>query len=269
MLTADSDESKGGRRLLKARWLRGLWHLGQPLVHTTGRNLIRLPGLYVQFLRERSRFMAMQGDAPFEELQPGLFDKTPQTQSGGGHYFYQDIWALTKLAELSPEVHHDVGSRYDGFVGQATAICRVVAFDIRPPNIQLPRFEFRQGSILDLPLDDASVHSLSCLHVAEHVGLGRFGDELDPDGTKKALRELSRVLARGGQLLFSMPIGRERVCFNAHRVWHPERPVELFPELRLVEFKAVDDDGEFRTEAAPADFAEATFACGLYRFIKA
>jgi SAM-dependent methyltransferase len=248
--------------------VRGLWRLGQPLLNTSGRNFVRLPGLYLQFLKERSRFIRMNGEAPFDEVQPEMFDKTAGTQTGRGHYFYQDIWALTKLAEFKPALHHDVGSRYDGFVGQATAICPVVSFDIRPPNITLPRFEFRQGSILDLPLKDGSVRSLSCLHVAEHIGLGRFGDELDPDGTTKALRELSRVLERGGQLLFSMPVGRERVCFNSQRIWHPEKPVELFSEMNLVEFKAVDDAGEFRQGVAPGDFASAKFSCGLYRFIK-
>lgn len=245
--------------------------MGQPAVNTSGRDLIRLPRLYRQFLRERSRFIAMNGEAPFEELHPNLFDKTPATQTGarfGGHYFYQDIWALNKLAALRPTLHHDVGSRYDGFVGQATAICPVISYDIRPPDFQLPRFQFCIANILELPLRDESVRSLSCLHVAEHVGLGRFGDELDPEGTAKALRELSRVLVKGGQLLFSMPIGRERVCFNAHRIWHPERPVELFPELRLIEFKAVDDMGFFRQEAQPSDFARANFACGLYCFVK-
>ena len=255
--------------MLRSKWLRGLWRLGQPAANTKGRELVRLPALYVRFLKDRSRFIAMNGQAPFEEISPNLFDKTPATQTGRGHYFYQDIWALTRLAELKPDVHHDVGSRYDGFVGQATSICRVVSYDIRPPNINLPRFEFQRGSILDLPLEDESVRSLSCLHVAEHVGLGRFGDELDPEGTAKALRELSRVLAKGGQLLFSMPVGRERVCFNAHRVWHPEKPVKMFSELRLVEFKAVDDAGEFRQEVVPSDFERADFSCGLYRFIKA
>jgi SAM-dependent methyltransferase len=211
----------------------------------------------------------MDGDAPFEELHPEMFDKTSATQTGRGHYFYQDIWALTRLAELKPDVHHDVGSRYDGFVGQATAICPVIAYDIRPPNITLPRFEFRQGSILNLPLADESVRSLSCLHVAEHIGLGRFGDDLDPEGTTKALRELSRVLEKEGQLLFSMPVGRERVCFNAHRIWHPEKPIELLPDLRLVEFSVVDEAGEFRQQCAPSDFAADDFSCGLYRFVKA
>jgi SAM-dependent methyltransferase len=254
--------------LLRSKWLRGLWRLGQPVIYTPGREKIKLPGRYLQFLIERRQFIAMNGEAPFEELNPHFFDKSAATQSGWGHYFYQDIWALTKLAEFQPELHHDVGSRYDGFVGQATALCDVISYDIRPPSFRLPRFEFRYGNILDLPLKDESVRSLSCLHVAEHIGLGRFGDELEPEGTARALRELSRVLESGGQLLFSMPIGRERVCFNAQRIWHPEKPIELLKSLKLVEFKAIDDAGEFRETVSPAEFAAADFSCGLYRFLK-
>ena len=254
--------------MLRSKWLRGLWRLGQPVFYTPGREKIKLPGLYLQFLKERRKFIELNGQAPFEELNPHLFDKSPGTQSGWGHYFYQDIWALRHLAEFKPALHHDVGSRYDGFVGQATALCPVVSYDIRPPSFRLPRFEFRYGNILDLPLADESVRSLSCLHVAEHIGLGRFGDELEPEGTARALKELSRVLESGGQLLFSMPIGRERVCFNAQRIWHPEKPIELLKNLKLAEFKAVDDAGEFREEATPSEFASADFSCGLYRFLK-
>jgi hypothetical protein len=31
------------------------------------------------------------------------------------------------------------------------------------------------------------------MHVVEHVGLGRYGDLMDPDGDLKAMRELRRV----------------------------------------------------------------------------
>ncbi len=34
------------------------------------------------------------------------------------------------------------------------------------------------------------------MHVVEHVGLGRYGDPLDPDGDLKAIAELKRVTAR-------------------------------------------------------------------------
>lgn len=201
-------------------------------------------------------------------MAPCLFDREPSTQSGGGHYLYQDIWALRKLAELKPAEHHDVGSRLDGFTGQATAICPVVYWDIRAPGFRLPRLEFRKGDILNLPLADKSVYSLSCLHVVEHIGLGRYGDPLEPDGTTRALRELMRVLSGGGQLLLSMPVGRERTCFNAQRIWHPQRPIEVLRELSLREFKAVNDSGDFLEDVSPSDLAEADYSLGLYYLVR-
>lgn len=254
--------------MLDQNWLRGTWRLLQPLRYSQGKQRLQLPSLYLRFFKEWQQFVSMGGKAAFEELHPCLFDLTPNTQSGGGHYFYQDIWALHKLAEFQPIEHHDVGSRFDGFVGQATAICPIVCWDIRPPNFQLPRFEFRAGSILELPVPDQSLISISCLHVIEHIGLGRYGDALDPEGTEKAMRELMRVLAPGGQLLLSMPIGQERTCFNAQRIWHPESPMRLLNKLTLAEFKAVDDQGNFLQTVSPSELANAKYGCGLYRFIR-
>jgi hypothetical protein len=222
----------------------------------------------VWFLRQRREYQRMGGDASFSLTSPALFDRDPSTQTGGGHYFFQDIWALRQLIALGPAVHNDVGSRLDGFVGQATAICPVTYWDIRPPSFSLPRFEFRQGSVLSLPLADRSIGSLSCLHTAEHIGLGRYGDPLDPAGTEKALRELARVLAVGGTLLFSMPVGRERTEFNAQRIWRPRRVMETVPELTLQEFSYVDDAGVFQENTDVDTAANATYACGLYRFTR-
>lgn len=250
------------------RFARASWRLAQPLTFTRGKKFFRLPKAYAKFWLQLREFRRLGGRADADELAPVFFDADPRTQSGGGHYFYQDVWALNRVAELRPAEHHDVGSRIDGFVGQVTAICPVVYWDIRPPSVKLSKFEFRAGSILRLPIPDRSIVSLSCLHTAEHIGLGRYGDPIDPDGTTKALQELMRVLAPGGQLLFSMPVGRERTCFNAQRIWHPERPCKTLRGLELAEFSAVNDRDEFLQNIRPSAVAESKYACGLYRFIR-
>lgn len=250
--------------------LRGIWRLIQPLRSVSPRAWGRYPALYARYFREWRQYRALGGRADFELLAPTLRDRDPNTQSGGGnlHYFLQDVWALRQMSARLPTVHHDVGSRLDGFVGQATALCPIVYWDIRPPAFTLPDLEFRAGDILHLPLADQSIDSLSCLHVAEHIGLGRYGDAINPLGFEQALRELMRVLAPGGRLLFSTPVGAARICFNAQRISPPDLPVEIMTGLRLVTFAAVDDAGELRCEIAPAAMAAASYACGLYVFEK-
>jgi SAM-dependent methyltransferase len=245
---------------------RGFWRLSQPLRYIHGWRRLRLPKEYFWFLSQWRAFVAQGGSAPFEMLAPAFFDRDPSTQTGGGHYFFQDIWALKKLSQAKPTEHHDVGSRIDGFTGQATTICPIIYWDIRPPSFSLPGFSFRQGSVTSLPLADGSIASLSCLHTAEHIGLGRYGDPLDPLGTEKCLAELKRVLAPGGRLLFSMPVGRERTEFNSQRVWNPTHPPEIVAGLQLTEFSAVNDRGEFLENIQPQQVADQKYACGLYEF---
>jgi hypothetical protein len=132
----------------------------------------------------------------------------------------------------------------------------------------LENLDSKKGSILSIPFKDNSVNSLSCLHVAEHIGLGRYGDPLDPLGTKKACKELSRVLAINGKLYFSLPIGNPRVCFNAHRIHSVKQIIAYFKDLELVEFSGIDDECKFKTDIDLSELEGANYACGLFLFTK-
>lgn len=225
---------------------------------------------YLKLLRDWARYRRLGGQADLVDFYPCLFDRTRAT-STDPHYFYQAAWAMRCIHETQPGQHVDIGSdvRYVGMLSQVVPVTFV---DIRPLTLQLSGLDCRVGTVLDLPYPMNSVQSMSCLHVIEHVGLGRYGDPLDPQGSRKAALELSRVLAPGGRLYVSVPVGRERVCYNAHRVFAPQPFSELFVGLRLLAFSWVSDAGQWcdaadmnvnMMQAAPSDYG-----CGLFIFEK-
>lgn len=227
---------------------------------------------YGAFLRERSRFRALGGEAALADAWPCLFDRTTTTGIDA-HYFHQAVWAARRIAARRPATHVDIGSD-TLYVGILTALTRVTFVDIRPLQLAIQDYEGVDGSILALPFEDASVQSLSCLHVIEHIGLGRYGDPIDPQGSEKAAREIVRVLAPGGHALVSMPIGRARVQFNSQRVFDPAAVLRMFDGLVLSAFAMVDASGRFVEAADPlqADIGEdragADAGLGLFAFTR-
>lgn len=198
------------------------------------------------------------------DFYPCINDDTPTT-SFDTHYFYQGVWAFRKIKESGVMSHFDVGSEIR-WVGLLSAITRVTFIDIRPFETDLKDLILKKGDILDMPFEDNSVDSLSCLHVAEHIGLGRYGDELDPDGTKKACKELSRILAINGNLYFSVPVGKQKTYFNAHRVHSPKTIIEYFKDLELIELSGIMDSGRFIENSDIDVLEKSNYACGLFWF---
>jgi SAM-dependent methyltransferase len=227
-----------------------------------------MPGGLAHFFRDRRtyRHLPSAERLRWHDALPKLADRLPYSPYDA-HYFYQDIWAARHIASLAPVHHTDVGSRVD-LAGFLTSVTNITYVDIRPLAADVEGLESIAGSVLALPFPDRSLESVSCLHVAEHIGLGRYGDPLDPLGTRKAAGELQRVLRPGGQLLFALPVGCPRVCFNAHRIHDPRDVPGMFDELDLAEFSGIDDNGRFEKERTLAELAGASYACGLYRFVR-
>ena len=99
---------------------------------------------------------------------------------------------------------------------------RIIAIDVREWPIQWPNLEVHTIDILAqrrLPPVDV----ITCISTAEHIGLGRYGDKLDPQGDLKALRELRESLKPKGLLILTVPYGRPAVVFPAHRVYDAGR----------------------------------------------
>lgn len=203
----------------------------------------------------------------FIDTWPQLHDRISKT-GVDAHYFYVNGWAMRRILAQRPEQHVDIASQ-TMFVNLLSAVLPVTFVDYRPLEACMEGLTTRSGDILNLPFLDGSVKSLSCLHVAEHIGLGRYGDPLNPHGTRQACVELSRVLAPGGNLYFALPVGRTRVCFNAHRIHAPETIVEYFAGVEVVEFSGVHDDGRYVERVSLNEFAGSGYACGMFWLRKA
>jgi SAM-dependent methyltransferase len=197
-----------------------------------------------------------------------LDNRTQQTPFDQ-HYVYHTAWAARCLARSCPSKHVDISSSLY-FTALVSAFVPVQHLDYRPPNLVLDNLRCEKGDLGALPFPDDSLDSLSCMHVIEHIGLGRYGDPLDPLGDAKACRELARVLAPGGTLLFVVPVGRARICFNAHRIYSFEMIVALFPTLRLSEWALIADDAHngMIANAAPHIVNNQNYACGCFVFSK-
>ncbi len=53
----------------------------------------------------------------------------------------------------------------------------------------------------------------------EHDGLGRYGDPLNPNGDLDAMQKMKKMLVPGGKLFLAVPVGQDRLVWNAHRVY--------------------------------------------------
>lgn len=226
-------------------------------------------GRFVRGLSEYRSRAAEPFAVRLRNLYPVFTDFGESAGTASGHYFHQDLWAARLIYKRRPHRHVDVGSRIDGFVAHLLVFMEVDVVDVRPLPAAVRGLRFLQGDGGKLEcFADSSVDSISSLHAVEHFGLGRYGDPIDPDACFSAMRALARVLRPGGRLYFSVPIGAERVEFNAHRVFAPATVLDGFSSLRLASFAAVDDDGRMRSECKPEDFSGANYACGLFEFTK-
>lgn len=211
--------------------------------------------------KEQKRFSIKLSD-----LYPQIKDKTIKTNFDY-HYVYQTGWAIRKIKEINPSFHVDISSTLY-FIAGLSAFIKTKFYDYRPANLNLSNLETGSEDLTKLSFEDKSINSLSCLHTIEHIGLGRYGDPIDPNGDIKAAKELQRVLSKNGHLIFVTPLGKPKIEFNAHRIYSYEMILEMFNKLELLEFSLITDSGDFIENANPDIVKEQKYGCGCFLFKK-
>jgi len=203
---------------------------------------------------------------------PCLRDIGEDGGNTSGHYFHQDLLVAQHIYKAQPVKHVDIGSRIDGFVAHVASFREIEVIDIRALSNELPNVKFVQADMMN-PIGDRLKNysdSVSSLHAMEHFGLGRYGDPIDAEGYLKGLNNVYEILQSGGTFYFSVPIGPQRVEFNAHRVFSIRYLLDYFNgKYTLESFSFVDDKGDIHRnveldDRSIDDNCGCKYGCGIF-----
>lgn len=221
-----------------------------------GINLLRFKKIFQlpKFFSDFFKFKILNGKIDY------LFPIIGEHAESGGyvipHYFNQDIIVASYIFINKPLKHVDVGSRLDGFISHVASFREIEVFDIRNIETKIKNIKFKKLDINQITSNlENYTDSLSCLHTIEHIGLGRYGDKVDPNGHKKSFCNLIKILKKNGILYISIPISKKNaVFFNAERRFNPLDILSWSDKVELKKFDYIDDNDNIHEDVKLLNF---------------
>lgn len=112
---------------------------------------------------------------------------------------------------------------------------------------EVPGMESVVADVRQLPFANRCFDVIFCISTLEHVGAdnARYGSETerDPSGPLEGLRELRRVVTRGGRIFVTVPSG------ESSEEWYLRRPADAWRELfRETDLYVYDEEEYARTD---------------------
>jgi SAM-dependent methyltransferase len=201
------------------------------------------------FFKDLSAIKKQKGknnDFSFGKKFPILNERFTSSGIMSGHYFHQDLLIARKIFQNNPKRHVDIGSRTDGFVAHVAVFREIEIIDIRHQESKVKNIIFKQADLMQLPYEMVDYcDSVSALHSLEHFGLGRYGDPIDYYGHLKGINNIYKILKPGGKFYFSVPVGPQRIEFNAQRVFAISYLLSIFKDKFIINsFSYVNDKGD-------------------------
>jgi SAM-dependent methyltransferase len=223
----------------------------------------------------KSQLKKSNNEFKMGNIYPCLDDRFYKAGTIPLHYFYQDLIVAQKIFIKNPNKHVDIGSRIDGFVAHIASFRKIEVFDIRKLDFFIPNVKFVQADLMSNEFNlENYCDSISSLNAIEHFGLGRYGDKIDINGHLKGINNIYKLLVQGGKFYFSVPIGPQRIEFDAHRVFSVKYLLDLFvKKYKIDSFSYVNDnnrlfvDVDLNSEEAGKNF-NCNFGCGIFELTK-
>jgi hypothetical protein len=192
------------------------------------RNIVGVP----RFLSTAVSFWGQQRTSCYPKLRysPCLQDFSAASISIKKHYSVLDYMISKRIYSAKPVEHLDVGSSFEFISHISIFTPRVIVGDIRSSSSFIENVNHVYLDLCEPQSATRQYESVSCLHVVEHIGLGRYNDRIDIDGDLKAIETLKRLVKAGGRLYIAVPAGKERVIFNKHRIYNATKVIGLLED---------------------------------------
>ena len=115
----------------------------------------------------------------------------------------------------------------------------VLSFDGKPTTIEYNKIITDHPSLEVMTSSEYSINprkfdvilSVSSL---EHDGLGRYGDPINPNGDIQWMQQARNMLKKNGILILSIPVGKDRLFWNAHRQYGEKRLKRIFEKWKCL-----------------------------------
>ena len=210
---------------------------------------------YVRDFNTFKRLSGVQSEFPIADNYPCLNDKFDDSGVANGAYFHQDLFVAKQIYTHKPTKHVDIGSRIDGFIAHVAVFRPIEIFDIRKLDSKVENISFIRADLMSDNFNYIDYcDSISCLHALEHFGLGRYGDDIDPNGHLKGFQKITQMLKKAGMFYFSVPMGIQRIEFNAHRIFSLSYLYKwVTKDFNIISFSFVDDNGDLNENIQLSD----------------
>ena len=222
-----------------------------------------------QYIKDFIKFKNKGGK--INNIYPFLENFNLVSNEHKNQFFHADLLVSKKIYESNPSSHLDIGSRVDGLVAHLASFRKLDFLDVRSvdtsPHENINSIK-KNIMNLDTSNFDKKYDSISSIGVISHVGLGRYGDEIDPHVHIKAIKSITKLLDKNGTIYVMVPVGKKRTEFNAHRVFAPEDIIEIFNNngCKFIEFSLVDDEGNLHIDCDLQLSKDLDFGGGIFIF---
>lgn len=144
-------------------------------------------------------------------------------------------WAIKYLPHNKMVL--DIGCCYSIISATAARLGnQVVGVDINDEiNYSFENFRFVQGDFNSLDINE-KFDAVVLASTVEHVGLsGRYNSPEDVDGDLKMMQKIKDLLLEDGEVILTIPVGKDVVFKPFHRVYGSDRLPKLLADFEVLE----------------------------------